>query len=119
MSDDLQIVADKNANDPQALFGVFDATRVPQLDFRSFQNIKNIHAAVSPDCSYRLVRDAVNTAQSTLDLYIYNVSADHLLDLLRDARDREVSICIMYDVMDARGCEKNKKRKAHATKRVW
>ena len=49
MSDDLQIVIDKNAD----------------------ENVKNIHAAVSPDCSYRLVRDAVNAAQSTLDLYIW------------------------------------------------
>jgi phosphatidylserine/phosphatidylglycerophosphate/cardiolipin synthase-like enzyme len=106
----LQEVADKNASEKEAVFGVFDNTRVPKLEFRSFDNVKAIHAAVSPDCSYRLVRNAINRAESTLDLYIYNVSAEHLLDLLRDAKARDVAIRIMYDVMDTRGDEKKKLR---------
>jgi phosphatidylserine/phosphatidylglycerophosphate/cardiolipin synthase-like enzyme len=107
---DLQAVVDANADEQQGIYGVFDHARVPHLSIPSFESVKNISAAVSPDCSYRLVRDAVNAAEHTLDLYIYNVSAEHLLDLLRDAKERGVDIRIMYDAMDTRGGEKDKLR---------
>ncbi len=106
----LQTVVDSNANEPQAVIGIFDPERVPRLQVRSFEHVKNIRIAVSPDCSFRMVRDAVSTANATLDLYIYNVSADHLLDLLRDAKERGVYIRIMYDAMDTRGDERAKLR---------
>lgn len=105
---DLQAVVDKNANDQQAVYGVFDAERVPELDIQPFDNVQSISAAVSPDCSYRLVRDALRAAEQTLDIYIYNVSSEDLLDLVRDRRDKGVAVRIMYDVMDTRGDEKNK-----------
>lgn len=107
---DLQAVVDANAEEKQKVFGVFDPARVPQLSIHSFEGVKHVSTAVSPDCSYRLIRDAVGVAQNTLDLYIYNVSAGHLLDLLRDAKERGVAVRIMYDAMDTRGGEEDKLR---------
>ena len=104
----LQAIADKNADEIQGVYGVFDADRVPELEFRTFNQIKDISAAVSPDCSFRLVRDAIDAAEETIDLYIYNLSAEHLLELLRNAKSRGVAIRLMYDVMDTRGDEKLK-----------
>lgn len=105
---DLQAVVSKNAEEKQGVYGVFDPERIPALQIETFDGLKDVRAAVSPDCSYRLVRDALNAASETLDLYIYNLSAGHLLELLRDAKDRGVAVRIMYDVMDTRGDEKNK-----------
>lgn len=105
---ELQAVIDKNANDKQAVYGVFDPTRIPELELRSFEHVKNVRAAVSPDCSYRLLRDAIRAARDTLDLYIYNLGAEHLLALLREAKERGVTIRIMYDVMDTQGNERAK-----------
>lgn len=105
---DLQAVVSKNAEEKQGVYGVFDPARIPDLQIKTFGGLKGVRAAVSPDCSYRLVRDALNAAGETLDLYIYNLSADHLLELLRNAKDRGVAVRIMYDVMDTRGDEKNK-----------
>src|SRR4051812_35009827 len=102
---ELQAVVEKNAIELQGIYGVFDPTRIPQLTFQTFENLHQISAAVSPDCSYRLVRDALNAAEETIDLYIYNLSAEHLLDLLRDAKQRGVAIRLMYDVMDIRDDE--------------
>lgn len=108
---DLSDVVERNANDKQDVYGFFDAERVPPFDEQVFQNVKKLKAAVSPDCSYRLIRDAINAAVNTIDLYIYNISAEHLLKLLQGAKERQVTIRIMYDVMDTRGDEKNKLRK--------
>lgn len=105
---DLQAVVSKNAEEKQGVYGVFDPARIPAIQIRTFDGLKNVQAAVSPDCSYRLVRDALNAASETLDLYIYNLSADYLLELLSDAKGRGVTVRVMYDVMDTRGDEKNK-----------
>lgn len=105
---DLDKIVEKNAQDIQGVYGVFDPERIPPFDEQVFEDVKNVKTAVSPDCSYRLIRDALNAAQNTIDLYIYNISAEHLLDLLRQAKNRQVSVRIMYDVMDTRGGEKAK-----------
>lgn len=107
---DLNEVVDANANDRQEVYGVFDAERIPPFVARVFEKVKNFKAAVSPDCSFRLIRDALNDAQNTIDLYIYNLSAEHLLNLLQAAKGRGVTVRIMYDVMDTRGNEKDKIR---------
>lgn len=92
----------------QAVYGVFDPARVPALAFEAFDEVSRVSAAVSPDCSYRLVQQAVDAAAHTLDLYIYNVSAQHLVDLLATARDRGVAVRIMVDAMDTNGGERAK-----------
>jgi phosphatidylserine/phosphatidylglycerophosphate/cardiolipin synthase-like enzyme len=107
----LDDVVERNglADQAQAL-GHFDPARVPALQIAPFESVRRVRVAVSPDCSFRLVRDALAAAQQTLDLYIYNVSADHLVDLLRDAKGRGVRVRIMYDVTDTRGDERQKLR---------
>lgn len=67
-----------------------------------------VETFVSPDCSYAALRDLIAAAQQELRLYIYNVSAEHMLDLLRDARDRGVEVSIMYDRTDTRSREEER-----------
>ncbi|MCI0428389.1 MAG: phospholipase D-like domain-containing protein [Nitrospiraceae bacterium] len=88
--------------------GSFDPDRQPALSITASKKVKKIQAGVSPDCSYRLVSVAMEAAQDEICLYIYNVSADHLLDLLRDAKNRGVRVRLMYDVTDTRGNERQK-----------
>jgi len=76
--------------------GKFDKSRWPALTFPTF-NVQRATTAVSPDCSYRFLKKAIDAAQSTLLLYIYDVSAPYLLDLLKAAKDRGVKIKAMYD----------------------
>src|SRR5262249_28972861 len=76
--------------------GRFDKSRWPALTFSSFA-VQRATAAVSPDCSFRFLKKAIDSAQSTLLLYIYDISAPYLIDLLRAARDRGVKIKSMYD----------------------
>ena len=80
-------------------YGSFDPERQPHLSITA-SNVRKIQAAVSPDCSYRLVKAAMEAAQHEICFYIYNVSADHLLDLLRNAKKRGVRIRLMFDVTD-------------------
>jgi phosphatidylserine/phosphatidylglycerophosphate/cardiolipin synthase-like enzyme len=56
-------------------------------------------AGVSPDCSYQLVSSVLAQAgrDSKVDVYIYSISAPHLMDLLRSATTRGASIRVMYD----------------------
>jgi phosphatidylserine/phosphatidylglycerophosphate/cardiolipin synthase-like enzyme len=91
-----------------ASFGAlsFDPSRMPAVDVGSVHGSLDAHAAVSPDCSYRLVKAALDSAREEILLYIYNLSAEHLLQLLTDARQRGVGLRIMYDSHDTRGDER-------------
>lgn len=95
---------------PPDAIGKFDAERVPEIEISVAENVTRLTAAVSPDCSYRMVRDAIRSAQSEILLYIYNVSADHLIDLLRERKDAGVRIRLMFDTHDTRGDEREKLR---------
>lgn len=86
----------------------FDPSRQPHLTITPDAEVTQIQAGVSPDCTYRLVKAAIEAAQREICLYIYNASADHLLDLLRAAKIRGVRIRLMYDVSDTRGDEAQK-----------
>jgi phosphatidylserine/phosphatidylglycerophosphate/cardiolipin synthase-like enzyme len=85
-----------------------DLGRQPRLKIKPSLKVTKIQAAVSPDCTYRLVKAAIDAAQSEICFYIYNASADHLLDLLRRAKARGVQIRLMYDVNDTSGDERAK-----------
>lgn len=89
---------------PLAAFG-FDPTRVPILHIDPIVGPAEIVAAVSPDCSYRLVKPAIDAATKTLDLYIYNISAEYLIELITAAIGRGVAVRIMYDPNDTSGDE--------------
>ena len=81
--------------------GAGDLSRQPKIAFRSSRTVTSLQASVSPDCSYRLVKAAVDAAQHDLCFYIYNISAPYLLDLLCSAKERGVQIRVMYDVHDS------------------
>jgi phosphatidylserine/phosphatidylglycerophosphate/cardiolipin synthase-like enzyme len=78
-----------------------EPSRQPKIRIRSSTTVTAIQAGVSPDCSYRLVKAAVDAARHDLSFYIYNISAPHLLDLLRSAKQRGVHVRVMYDVHDS------------------
>lgn len=86
------------------LAGAADDKRMPRLQFKSFA-VPVLTTAVSPECSYRLVRDAIAEARKELLLYIYNLGAEHLVECLKKAVDRGVKMRIMVDTHDTRGGE--------------
>jgi len=81
--------------------GVRDPSRQPQIDTGFSTTVTTLQAGVSPDCSYRLVEAAIDAAQYDLSIYIYNISAPYLLDLLCSAEERGVHVRVMYDVTDS------------------
>lgn len=85
-----------------------DLSRKPQLTITPSSTVTTMEAAVSPDCSYELVKATIDAAQHDICLYIYNASADHLLGLLQAAKERGVRVRLMFDVTDARGGERQK-----------
>ena len=63
---------------------------------------------MSPDCSFELLKAALDAATSELLIYIYNVSAPHIIERIAAARDRGAKVRIMYDAKDTSGDEANK-----------
>lgn len=108
--EELRALLSDSAFVPQAL-GRFDKDRVPKLEIALIDEDVSIDTAVSPDCSYRLVAAALEAARADVLLYIYNVSADHMIQLLQDCLDRGVKLKIMYDTTDSRGGESDKLEK--------
>jgi phosphatidylserine/phosphatidylglycerophosphate/cardiolipin synthase-like enzyme len=88
----------------------FDPSRVPEIPVEPVVEPVEIVAAVSPDSSYRLVKSAIEAAADSVDLYIYNVSADYLVALLEGCLSRGVALRLMYDTHDTRGDEEEKIR---------
>lgn len=85
------------AEDSAALASTkFDPDRWPEFDFPVLP-VAAATAAVSPDCSFRFLKKAIDSAQSTLLLYIYNAGAPHMFALLAAAKARGVKIRSMYD----------------------
>lgn len=91
-----------------ATTAALDPARRPLLDIPAAMPTCALQAAVAPDCAYRLARAALRAARREICLYIYNISADYMFDLLRAALKRGVRIRLMYDVMDTRGDERQK-----------
>src|SRR5256885_1933902 len=104
------------AEDVAALtVGKFDKSRWPKLTFPTF-NPSKATVAVSPDCSFRLLKKAIDDAEETLLLYIYDVSAPYLLDLLAGAKARGVKIKSMYDGTSGGAAEQAALKKVGQTK---
>ena len=78
-----------------------DLGHQPAIDIIPSTTVTKLQAGVSPDCSYRLIKAVLEAAEHDISLYIYNISAPYLLDLLRNAKARNVRIRIMYDVRDS------------------
>ena len=75
--------------------GKFDPARMPKLTFTNFP-VTSAIAAVSPDSSFLFLKSAIDKATTSLILYIYDVSAPYLLDLLAAAKGRGVKIRAMW-----------------------
>jgi phosphatidylserine/phosphatidylglycerophosphate/cardiolipin synthase-like enzyme len=71
----------------------------PRLQIPIWDEAMEIRAAVSPDCSFRLLRDALLAAKKSVDVYIYNLQSDRIAELLR-ALPAGVKLRIMFDVTD-------------------
>jgi phosphatidylserine/phosphatidylglycerophosphate/cardiolipin synthase-like enzyme len=76
--------------------GKFEPARMPKLTFTNFP-VTSAIAAVSPDSSFLFLKSAIDKATTSLILYIYDVSAPYLLDLLAAAKGRGVKIRAMFD----------------------
>ena len=79
----------------------------PVLNFRDFSGLLNMQAAVSPDASYQLAQSVLATAGagSKVDAYIYAISAPHMMNLLKGARDRGATVRVMYDPQQMRAAD--------------
>ncbi|MBP8265870.1 MAG: N-acetylmuramoyl-L-alanine amidase [Zoogloea sp.] len=77
----------------------------PRLAPTAISAVAAITAAVAPDCSSRLLVDALAGAREEILVYVYNLSARHLVGVLLDALERRVTVTLMYDTTDARGEE--------------
>jgi len=98
-------------------FGI-DLGRKPELDLKTFTGTHDVRAAVSPDCSFELLKATLELAKSELLVYIYNVSAPHIVSLIADARDRGATVRIMYDAKDTSGDEVKKLQSLHVDLKV-
>ena len=86
------------------IIGKFDEARWPDLVFSTF-SVNQVRTAVSPECSFRLLRDALSTAQSELLIYIYDFTDPDLIDLVKDALAQGVKVRLMYDATSTPGSE--------------
>jgi hypothetical protein len=78
--------------------GTFRPERMPHVDIPANTiRATRLTAAVSPECSYRLVSEVLNSAQRTLLIYVYEIKADYLIDLVSKAQCRGVQVKMMYD----------------------
>jgi hypothetical protein len=85
--------------EPAAVSFAAQIDKKPELKFQDFTGVIPLKAAVSPDCSFQLVEEALTTAVSgsNVDVYIYSISAPYLMKLLQDAHDRGANVRVMYD----------------------
>jgi cardiolipin synthase len=93
-----QIAAEVSAIQSAQALGTFRPGRMPQIDIPAnpFRATK-LTSAVSPDCSYRLLSEVLSSAQRTLLVYVYEITADYLIDLVSKAHRRGVEVKMMYD----------------------
>ena len=103
--------------DDASAFGL-DPGRQPAIALKAFTGSHDVRAAVSPDCSFELLKAALDEATSELLVYIYNVSAPHIIERIAAARDRGAAVQIMYDAMDTSGDEVNRLKALGVTLKV-
>lgn len=76
-----------------------DLARQPKLAIKPF-TVDSAQAAVSPDCSYRLLVGALESAKRSITAYVYNIGAQFLLDVLKAKHASGVKIRVMVDAND-------------------
>ena len=71
----------------------------PKLTINRF-TVNQARVAVSPDCSYRLLTEALQSAKRSLTVYVYNISAAYLVAILKTKRAAGVKVRVMVDSTD-------------------
>jgi phosphatidylserine/phosphatidylglycerophosphate/cardiolipin synthase-like enzyme len=71
----------------------------PKLTIKSFK-VNQARVAVSPDCSYRLLTEALQGAQHSLTVYVYNISAAYLVAILKAKKAAGLKVRVMVDSTD-------------------
>lgn len=80
------------------LLGKFRPERIPKIKFPIEPLSCSIfEAGVSPDCTYRLISAALAEAEHTLLVYVYEIHADYMVDLVKQAHAKGTKIRLMYD----------------------
>ena len=82
-----------------AASGPGDLSRQPKLTFKEY-SVTKVQAAVSPDCSYRLLMGALNSAKVSITAYVYNIGAPYILELLKQKLAAGVKVRVMVDPND-------------------
>lgn len=95
----LQDIAKKVEALQQGQFiGKFRPERIPQIAFPTAPlSCSAFEAAVSPDCTYRLISAALEEAKHTLLVYVYEIHAEYLVDLVKQAHAKGAKVRLMYD----------------------
>ncbi|MER9375401.1 phospholipase D-like domain-containing protein [Mesorhizobium sp. M0491] len=95
----LKKVADQvDALQQGQLLGKFQPTRIPKIDFPTTPlSVSSFEAGVSPDCTYRLISAALEEAKHTLLVYVYEIHADYMVELVKKAHEKGAKIRLMYD----------------------
>src|SRR5262249_27433088 len=81
--------------------GKFNPDLIPKLELKSFQGPITVETAVSPDCGFRLLKAAMESATTSLDIYIYNISAEHILEIIEQKVKDGLTVRLMYDPHDS------------------
>ncbi|WP_316188713.1 phospholipase D-like domain-containing protein [Bradyrhizobium sp. SZCCHNS1054] len=80
------------------LLGKFNPGRIPKITFPSAPlSCSAFETAVSPDCTYRLISAALEEAKHTLLVYVYEIHAEYMVDLVKQAHAKGAKIRLMYD----------------------
>lgn len=72
----------------------------PKLSIRSF-TVANARVAVSPDSSFRLLSQALQSATRSLTVYVYNISAPYLIAILKAKVQAGIKVRVMVDTNDS------------------
>ncbi len=107
MTDDVrpEIYAISELFEADLLKGRYDPARAPVIPVRSFALDQPIEAAAGPDASYALLSACLASATRSLDIYIYNLTGQHIADLIHARLAAGVAVRILYDVNDMKGGE--------------
>jgi phosphatidylserine/phosphatidylglycerophosphate/cardiolipin synthase-like enzyme len=95
----LKKVADQvDALQQGQLLGKFRPDRIPKIKFPTVPlNCSAFEAGVSPDCTYRLISAALEETRDTLLVYVYEIHAEYMVDLVKQAHAKGAKVRLMYD----------------------
>jgi len=72
----------------------FGASYFSAENFRAFGEVT---AFVSPDCSFSILQRVLDNASSSMYINLYQFENPYLLDIVLDALDRDVDVCLLLE----------------------